>query len=308
MSLNTWITILACGSGVWGMVVTFWPPATTKRKVLFLLFFVVLVIAGFWLVQIQFRRTEQASKDAEQASKGARDKLQASVESSASEITRLKQGLVALNGFFTGSSFDREKAAEAIHGLLSDGVIQLVDVVRLDRYPYIELGKPLGVHIQMRNSGVAPAQNFVSMSKAYIVEWQRNQDFVADDTVADSLFQRDLESYRRKYLSGEMKGAEVPPNQGLFSTSLTEPLDQLSYERIMKGRAHVYFFTWWAWENSRGVKSFGSNCRALALSAELGKPFTRLDEVTWHVCVTQNVTQVLHDKLPAKPPFPRSKR
>jgi hypothetical protein len=275
--VDVWIAIVACLSGIWGVAVTFWAPDTRKKKLLCLLPFVVFAVVGVVLVLIQSAQRERAEKDNQEAQKI----LQQSVNNSAGEVVKLKQGLTVVKDIISGKDFDREKAAREIQSLLGDGLMQLQDVaLRRDDSTFVAGGK-IGVNVFVASTGQAPAMNGVIFGKAYIVGLDKERQ----DNKALKLFEADLASTAQQYESGAMRGQDISFGQGLWITTHTAPLTQEDCVRLLGGKANVYFFTWWAWTDSGGNKKTRSDCRSLQLSAP-GQPYTKPEEVNWHSCVT----------------------
>lgn len=119
-SLNFWIAAVAAASGFLGVIVTFWPPGTNKKKALALLAFLVFWVIGLWLILIQAKQ----QKAAEDTADIKQQQTQAQLDKTQQQVTELRRGATdSLNRIETAvshGSYDKDQVLAEIRNARED--------------------------------------------------------------------------------------------------------------------------------------------------------------------------------------------
>lgn len=96
MSYDLALAIVACLSGLGGVVVSFWPPQTLRKRVLYTVIFASLAITGVLLVRAQSQQKdqlEQRNQEVQQRMQASLDSTVRSLNNSEREVVRIRDGL-----------------------------------------------------------------------------------------------------------------------------------------------------------------------------------------------------------------------
>lgn len=123
MSYDVWISVIACLSGLWGLIVTFWAPNTLRKKVLCILPFVALATVGILLVQAQSKQKDRA----EQLIREAQERTQDSLARSEKEVIRIQEGLKTVQVLLATPSGTPDAKVVAANAVLASLQSQFTD-------------------------------------------------------------------------------------------------------------------------------------------------------------------------------------
>jgi len=157
------------------------------------------------------------------------------------------------------------------------GFLQFDKPVVTAAYDTIAAGKQFGMNMRSRNNSHERVLRAFAFTRLYI-ETAEDQ---SDEAVLDK-FSKEVREVRRKYISGAIKGPEVPSGtNGIWGTLLTHPLTESEAEGIVSKKLRLYYVSWLAWTDLQHRMDWSDDCRWLQVPDGSGPHEWQL---VWHFC------------------------
>jgi|SRR5882672_74503 len=148
-----------------------------------------------------------------------------------------------------------------------------------EQYSYFGPGHQLGFNVNVDMNGPGKLKNVLLLARMYIVEVGPNSE-----ARARSLYEREIEAQRKRYLSGrEPEGPEMVNNDVLSFGAWTPKLSDYLCERIKRQTVRIYQFTWAGWSDTKGRKGNLFKCNWLGFKPDSIGQYARPD-FSWYYC------------------------